>query len=163
MNLRIGEGQEDIQETAFCRSSEYTESWELRLVIAILVLLAVLPFLMYQIFLFSKKIQLFPLKARGPRLALLQMIYFILLNIIPLAVEGLISIKNPWKEPNKTYQSRNFLKALYFSTRTSVNLIYIHRTLLVYANWKVPLDKLYNRFWTIFGHEVRSIIVKQTN
>lgn len=158
MNLRIGESQE-YPETTFCRSNGHNEIWEVRVIIAVIVLLVLLPFLMYHTFLFSKKIQLFPLKARGPRLALLQMIYFVLINLIPLAVEGLVSAGVKWNDPNKKNVSRRFLKSLYFLTRTSVNLIYIHRTLLIYANWRVPLDKLYNKFWAIFGHEIRSIIV----
>lgn len=158
MQLGLGDGQ-DVAETTFCRSSGHTESWELKVVITIAVLLFLLPFLMYHIFLFSKKIQLFPLKARGPRLAILQMIYFVLLNLIPLAVEGLVSAGVHWRDESKKYVARSFLKSLYFLTRVSVNLIYVHRTLLIYANWRVPLDKLYNRFWAVFGNETRSMIV----
>lgn len=159
MNLQIGDS-EDNPETTFCRSSGHKEAWETRVIITIIVLLFLLPFLMYQIFLFSKKIQLFPLKARGPRLALLQMIYFILLNLVPLAVEGLVSAGVDWKDGNKKHVARSFLKSLYFLTKTSVNFIYIHRTLLIYANWRVPIDNLYNKFWAVFGNEVRSIIVR---
>lgn len=149
----------DVAETTFCRSEGHSEPWGLRVIITILVLLMLMPFLMYNVFLFSKKIQLFPLKARGPRLVLLQMIYFVLLNLIPLAIEGLVSseIIN-WGKSDRS-SLRNFLKGIYFLTRISVNLIFIHRTLLIYANWKVPLDSLYNRFWAIFGNEIRSIIV----
>lgn len=160
--MQLSAGDADTREAAFCRSSGSRESLDARVIIAILVLLLALPSLMYSVFVFSKKIQLFPLKARGPRLVLLQMIYFVLLNMIPLIVEVLLASNITWENPsnpNKTYISRRFLKAFYFLTRVSVNLIYVHRTLLIYANWKVPLDSLYNKFWTVFGNETRSLIV----
>lgn len=158
MNIVVGDAP-DVREAAFCRSSGRQESLDIQVVIAIFVLLLALPLLMYSIFVFSKKIQLFPLKARGPRLVLLQMIYFVLLSLIPLIVEVILASNTTWDKPNRTYISRRFLKAFYFLVRVSVNMIYVHRTLLIYANWKVPLDSLYNKFWTIFGNETRSLIV----
>ena len=158
MELGVG-GDTDIAETTFCRSNGHNTEWDIRVVVAIFILMLIQPVLMFNIFTFSKKIQLFPLKARGPRLVLLQMIYFMLLNIIPLAVEGMVSSEIHWNDPKHKYVSRSFLKALYFMIRWSVNLIYLHRTLLIYANWKVPMDTLYNKFWRFFGNELRSIIV----
>jgi hypothetical protein len=162
--MELGSGDEkSIGETTFCRSNEHNAEWDIRVVIAIFLLMIILPVLMFNIFAFSKKIQLFPLKARGPKLVLLQMIYFILLNIVPLAVEGLVSSDIDWKSGSHKYVSRSFFKALYFMIRWSVNFIYLHRTLLIYANWRIPLDSLYNKFWMIFGNELRSIIVGITD
>lgn len=149
----------NVAETVFCKSNGHSESWELRVIVSLLVVILALPFMMLNIWKFSKKIQLFPLKARAPRLALVQMIYLVLLNLIPLCVEGLVAIDIHWDQPDKKYISRSILKALYFLIRSSVMLLYVQRTLLVYANWKVPLEQLYNLFWRIFGNETRSIMV----
>jgi hypothetical protein len=157
--MQLAEEYKSQVETAFCKSSGHQESWELRVIISLLVLLFLMPFMMYNIWSFSKKIQLFPLKARAPRLALIQMIYFVLLNLVPLCVEGLVALDIHWEKPDKKYLSRSFLKAIYFLIRSSVMLIYVQRTLLIYANWKVPMDQLYNLFWRVFGNENRSITV----
>ena len=157
--MELGEEYKTIAETAFCKSDGHHESWELRVLISILILMFLLPVIMYNIWSFSRKIQLFPLKARGPRLALIQMIYFVMINLLPLAVEGFISADMHWDNPEKKYLTRSFLKAAFFLVRFSVNLIYIFRTLLIYANWKVSMDHLYNWFWAVFGNENRCITV----
>lgn len=159
MDLR--EASPNVAETVFCKSNGHHESWELRVIVSMLVVILLLPFMMFNIWSFSKKIQLFPLKARAPRLALIQMIYLVLLNLVPLCVEGLIVADIHWDKPDKKYMSRSFLKAVYFLIRSSVMMIYVHRTLLIYANWKVPMEQLYNLFWRVFGNENRSIIVGQ--
>lgn len=161
--MELKEDYKSTAETAFCKSNGHQESWELRVLISILILMFLLPVIMYNIWSFSRKIQLFPLKARGPRLALIQMIYFVLLNLLPLAVEGLVTAEMHWDNPDKKYLSRSFIKAIFFLVRFSVYLIYVLRTLLIYANWKVPMDQLYNWFWTVFGNENRSITVLSDN
>lgn len=157
--MDLGETYQGVAETVFCKSTGHQESWELRVIISLLVIMLVIPFMMYNIWSFSKKIQLFPLKARAPRLALIQMIYFVVLSLVPLCVEGLVAADVHWDKPDKKYLLRGFLKAIYFLIRSSVMLIYVQRTLLVYANWKVSMEQLYNLFWRVFGNENRSIIV----
>lgn len=147
-------------ETVICKQNyqsgnELTWQHIILLVVAVGTILTAL----FGVWSFSKKIQLFPLKGRAPRFVLLQMIYFILLCLIPLLVEGLIASEVNWEGDNQTYLSQVFLKALLSTVRTWVYLAYLFRTLLIYANWMVPFDKLKTRLWHIAGDELSSLLV----
>lgn len=145
-------------ETVICQQNYQTElTWQhvLLLVVSVSFILAAL----VGLWSFSKKTQLFPLKGRAPRFALLQMIYFVLLCLIPLLVEGLIASQVNWEGENQTYLSQVFLKALLSTVRTWAYLAYLFRTLVIYANWKVPFDKLKNQFWRVAGDELSSLLV----
>lgn len=107
---------------------------------------------------FSRKIQLFPLKGRGPRLALIQMTYFVLLNLIPVTVEVLVASGISWEDDKKSHFSQDFLKGLYFTVRISCYLIVVLRTVLVYANWKIPLEVLLAPVWRVLGQEMKIIL-----
>ncbi len=108
---------------------------------------------------FSRKIQLFPIKGRGPRLAMIQMIYFLLLNLIPVIIEVLSTAGITWDDDRKVHLSQDFLKGLYFTIRTGCYMIYALRTVLIYANWKIPMENLLRPLWQIFGNEMKIIVM----
>lgn len=147
-------------DTVICKQNYQNHSeitWEhiILLVLSVGFILAAL----VGVWAFSKKIQLFPLKGRAPRFALLQMIYFILLCFIPLLVEGLVASEVNWEGQTQTYLSQVFLKALLSTVRTWVYLAYLFRTLIIYANWRVPFEKLKSQFWKVAGDELSSLLV----
>ena len=78
---------------------------------------------------FSSKIQLFPLKGRAPRFVVIQLVYFIMLNFIPLLTEIFLRIGVNWKKESTAGVplTREFLKSFYSTMRLSCYLIYIHR------------------------------------
>lgn len=147
-----------VAETVICRSAYDSDlNWPhlFLLCLAVALILAAL----FGIWKFSKKVQLFPLKGRAPRFVLVQMIYFLLLCIIPLLVEGLIASEVNWTGKTTVYLSQVFLKALYATVRTWAYLAYIFRTLVIYANWRVSFDKLKSSVWKVLGNELNSLMV----
>lgn len=115
-----------VAETAICQSN-YDGDRNVLIVLLYIVAIALVILGMFAAWMFSKKTQLFPLKGRAPRFAIIQMFYFILLNLIPLFVEGLIGLQINWNEDsgeNKRYITRDFLKSMYFLLRFWCYLIY---------------------------------------
>lgn len=142
--------------TIYCQS-DYDKPW--LLVFTTLLVTCIMISATILTWKFSRKIQLFPIKGRGPRLAMVQMVYFLLLNLIPVTIELLATAGINWDDDRKVHLSQDFLKGLYFTVRVSCYLIYALRTILVYANWKVPMDALLRPFWQIFGQEMKIIVL----
>lgn len=157
------EGEEYIGGTVLCATEEAKGAgFMFRVLLTGVVVLLALPAMMLNIWNYSRKIQHFPIKGRAPRLLRIQLINFLILSIAPLVAEVLILSGVKWEDPLETYISRSLVKGIYLLARTSIYLIYILRTLLIYANWKVPMDHLDSRFWRVFGREGNSILVEKT-
>jgi hypothetical protein len=98
--------------------------WTL-LTAAFLVLLVALRF----VWSFSKKTQLFPLKGRAPRFVVIQLIYFFMMNFVPLITEVFLKVGVSWEKEraDDIPMTRQFLKSIYFLFRMWCYLIYVHR------------------------------------
>jgi hypothetical protein len=98
------------------------------MILAIFVQLAVV----YMTWSVNRKTALFPLKGRAPRLVVIQLIYYLLLGILPILVEFLEIVNVDWgntenSSTEKQYATRKFLKTLIFLARFSVVFIYTFR------------------------------------
>lgn len=125
----LGAGELNQAQTMICSSNydkQHTVFVTFLFLLVALLLIATFGFILV----YSKKIQLFPLKGRAPRLSLIQMIYFVLLNFIPFFIEFLMILGVRWEDdsnPQKHFLAKDFLKALYTLIRLSCNLLYIQR------------------------------------
>lgn len=148
-----------VAEAVVCRQDFANSSYTLIVILNLLVLAIILG-LVAATLSFSKKIQLFPLKGRAPRLAILQMMSLIMLSALPLIVEGLVALE-AWPDPQdrRPSLSKNVVKAFYALCRANVYGLYGARGLIIYANWKVKFEKLRSGFWSVFGNEMNLMIV----
>jgi|JFJP01.1.fsa_nt_gi chromate transport protein ChrA len=78
---------------------------------------------------FSRKTQLFPLKGRAPRFVVIQLIYFFMMNFIPVLTEVFLMVGVSWDKDSTDDipMTRQFLKSIYFLFRMWCYLIYVHR------------------------------------
>jgi hypothetical protein len=125
----LGAGDLNQAQTMIC-SSNYDQNRTVFVAFLFVLVAAVLVATFAFILIYSKKIQLFPLKGRAPRLSLIQMIYFVLLNFIPFFIEFLMILGVRWEDdsnPQKHFLAKDFLKALFTLIRVSCNLLYVQR------------------------------------
>jgi hypothetical protein len=102
---------------AFICSKAFIESNKSVLVTAYIVIIAFLIFSILGLVIFFKRIALFPIKERAPKLALLQGILFLCTVLVPFFSDFLVV---GWSEAVLPYEipwSRIILKSLYVSVR----------------------------------------------
>ena len=87
------------------------------------------------------------------------MIYFVALNLIPITTEVVLSSGMSWKDDKEVHLSQDLLKGFYFTIRVGCYSVYMLRTLIIYANWKVPMESLLTPYWRLFGHEMKLIVL----
>lgn|SRR3990167_1944592 len=117
--------------TIICYSNHYegrTFVVTALMILAIVVQLGVV----YVTWSVNRKTALFPLKGRAPRLMVIQLIYYLILGILPIIVEFLEIVNVDWGKTQDTtdtkqYATRRFLKTLIFLARFWVVLIYAFR------------------------------------
>lgn len=113
----------------------YTNHYEGRVfVVTLLMILAIIIQIgvIYMTWSVNRKTALFPLKGRAPRLVIIQLIYYLILGILPIIVEFLEIVRVDWgktenNNQEKQYATRKFLKTLIFLARLWIIFIYAFR------------------------------------
>ena len=109
---KLGEG---VPQSIICETA-YKNSSNLYLIMAHAIIIVVLITLLVWMIQFIRRMSLFPVKERAPKLALLQSIMFFLIIVTTYSAEFLIP---QWKSASNTEipYSRRIFKGIYFSLR----------------------------------------------
>lgn len=86
---------------------------------------------------FVKRMSLFPIKERAPKLTLVQGIMFFMIVFIPYVSDFWVDSWSNIKSSEEIPWSRKILKSLYLSVRLFCYFIFGVRTIIIYSNWKL--------------------------
>ena len=128
-------------------SNSYKTGNENTLITAHVVICFIFLLALICIGIFIKRMALFPIKERAPKLALLQGILFLMIVVIPYLSDFWV---NSWAKADLADQipmSRKFFKSFYLSMRLFCYFIFGIRTVIIYSNWKLGeyKDKKYGK------------------
>jgi hypothetical protein len=109
---------------------------------------------------FSTKRNLFPIRERAPKLAIIQAISFCMITVIPYITEIVVALGVSWQADatSEIQFSRKFLKALYMTMRVLCYFVFLFRVLVIYTSWKLRNEDA--GMTRLFKNEDSSIVVR---